>query len=276
MIGLKFLQINKTKVCQIWHSWVLPIYFRRYKIDKYIINKSINYAESFTTIEENAISAIKLARKSLLFSKDETSVKKSDNELFDVTMGSFNGAKICQLVGLYLLDKLSKLLANDNVGLYRDDALAAIKSIRSPVLDKMRKNIIALFKEEGITITIDTNLIKTDFLDVTFNLATGKFFPFRRPNNVPLYINVKSNYPSTIIKDLPKMINKRLPELSCNKDEFHKASRYTKNHCKKVGIKHQYHTLKQKSKPARIEVGIKFGSTHHSTKILKPILAKSF
>ena len=55
----------------------------------------------------------------------------------------------------------------------------------------MRENIIAVFKEEGLTITIDTNLIETDFLDVTFNLATSKFFPFRKLNNVPLYINVK-------------------------------------------------------------------------------------
>ena len=59
-----------------------------------------------------------------------------------------------------------------------------------------------------------TNLIETDYLDVTFNLATGKFFPFRKPKNVPLYINAKSNHPLTIIKDLPKMINKRLSELS--------------------------------------------------------------
>ena len=109
------------------------------------------------------------------------------------------------------------------LGLYRDDGRAVIKSTSGPILDKMRKSIIALFKEEGLSITIDTNLIETDFLDVTFNLATGKFFPFRKPNNVPLYINTKSNHPSTIIKDLPKIINKRLSELSCNKDEFDKA-----------------------------------------------------
>ena len=58
---------------------------------------------------------------------------------------------------------------------------------------------------------------------MTFDLATCKFFPFRKPNNVPLYINAKSNHPSTIMKDLPKMINKRLSELSCKKDEFDKA-----------------------------------------------------
>ena len=192
-------------------------------ISEDLLNKSIDYAKSFTTIGENVINAIKLARKSLLFSKDGTWVKKGGNELFDVTMGSFDGAEVCELVGLYLLDKLSKLLGKDNVGLYRDDGLAAVKSTSGPVLDKMRKNIITLFKNEGLGITIDTNLIETDFLDVTFNLTTCKFFPYRKPNNIPLYINVKSNHPPSIIKDLPKMVNKRLSDLSCNKEEFDKA-----------------------------------------------------
>ena len=118
-------------------------------ISEDLLNKSIDYAKSFTTIGENVINAIKLARKSLLFSKDGTWVKKGGNELFDVTMGSFDGAEVCELVGLYLLDKLSKLLGKDNVGLYRDDGLAA----SGPVVDKMRKNIITLFKNEGLGIT---------------------------------------------------------------------------------------------------------------------------
>ena len=164
-------------------------------ISENLLNKSIAYAKSFTKIEDNAINAIKLARKSLLFNKDGTWVKKGDDTLFDVTMGSFDGAEICELVGLYLLDKLSSLIGRKNVGLYRDDGLAAINSSSGPVLDKMRKNIIALFKNEGLSITIETNLFETDFLDVTFNLATGKFFPFRKPNNQPLYINAKCNHP---------------------------------------------------------------------------------
>ena len=61
------------------------------------------------------------SRKSLLFTKDGTWVNKIGNELFDVTMGNFDEAEICKLVGLYLLDKSSKLLENDNVGMYRDD-----------------------------------------------------------------------------------------------------------------------------------------------------------
>ena len=65
-------------------------------------------------------------------------------------MESFDGAEICEIVELYLLDKLSNLLGNENVGLYRDDGLAAINSCSGLVLDRTRKKIIALFKKEGL------------------------------------------------------------------------------------------------------------------------------
>ena len=84
-------------------------------ITKDLSEKSIEYAKSFTAIESKALEAIRLARKSLLFSKDKPWVKK-DNSLFDVTMGSFGGAEICEIVGLYLLSKLAVLLGKENVG----------------------------------------------------------------------------------------------------------------------------------------------------------------
>ena len=144
---------------------------------KHLLERSIEYAKSFDTIEHKTLEAILLARKSLLCSKDEIWIKK-DNSSFDVTMGSFDGAEICEIVGLYLLNKLSNLLGNENVGLYRDDGLAAINSCSGPVLDRTRKNIIALFKKEGLNITIETNLVETDYLDVNFNLVSNrKIFP---------------------------------------------------------------------------------------------------
>ena len=138
-------------------------------------------------------------------------------------MESFDGAEICEIVGIYLLKNLSPLSGKENFGLYRDDGLATVNSSSGPVLDGMRKDIISIFKNEVLSITIETNLIETDFLDVTFNLLTGKYFPFGKVNNKPSYVNAKSNHPHTIIKELPKMINKRLSELSCNQEEFNKA-----------------------------------------------------
>ena len=133
-------------------------------------------------------------------------------------MGSYDGVEIRELVGLYFLNQLSTVIDKSSVALYRDGGLAVINNANSPKLDRIRKDIIALFKKEGLSITIETNLIETDFLDVTFNLAANKYFLFRKANNTPLYINAFSNHLPTI-KQLPKFI-KCISVLFCNKEEF--------------------------------------------------------
>ena len=110
-------------------------------------------------------------------------------------MGSYGGAKICELVGLYLLNPLSNVIDKSGVGLCRDNALVAIYNANGPKLDRIMKDINALFKEEGLQINIETNLIETDF---TFNLASKKYFRFRKVNNISLCINAFSNHPPKI------------------------------------------------------------------------------
>ena len=61
------------------------------------------------------------------------------------------------------------------------------------------------------------------YLDVTFNLTNGHYCPYRKPNNLPQYINIKSNHPPNIIKQLPASINRRISDNSCNEHEFNKA-----------------------------------------------------
>ena len=67
------------------------------------------------------------------------------------------------------------------VGLYRDDGLAAINNANCSKLVRIRKDIIALFKEEGFSVTIKTNLIETNFLNVILNIMTEKYFIFEKP-----------------------------------------------------------------------------------------------
>ena len=180
-------------------------------------------------------------------------------------MGSFDGAEIRELVDLYLL-----------VGLYIDNGLTAVNSSCGPLLDKMRKKIIALIKNEGLSITIETNLFEMDFLDVTFNLVTGKFFPFRKPNNQLLYINVKSNHPPTIIRYIPDMINKRLSDLSFNEEEYEKAkSLYepalTESGCKRIMTYTKTKTTNNRNRPGNI---IWFNQLYNLN--VKTIIGKTF
>ena len=87
----------------------------------------------------------------------------------------------------------------------------------------MRKNIIKLFKDNGLSITIDMNLKTANFLDCTFELDKGSFHPYKKDNNVLLYINHESNHPPCIKKQLPSTIEKRLSDLSSDIEIFNKA-----------------------------------------------------
>ena len=112
-------------------------------ISEELLERAINYAMSICAISEQQEFIIWHSRKSLLFNEKSTWTKK-DESLFDVTMGSFDGAEICELVGLYILQLLSSKFNKDQVGLYRDDGLAAFE-LSGPQSDRARKDIVQIF-----------------------------------------------------------------------------------------------------------------------------------
>ena len=192
-------------------------------ISKELLTKSINYAKSITLIEEEVITTIFHDRKSFLFDKTSVWVKK-DNSDFDMAMGSYDGAEVCELVGLYLLNLLTNEFGKNNIGLYRDDGLSCFQNISGPDSEKIKKKMCKIFKEDGLNITVECNLALTDFLDVTFDLKSGTYYPYRKQNNEILYIHKQSNHPPSIIKQIPSMISKRVSDISCDSDHFNKTA----------------------------------------------------
>ena len=95
-----------------------------------------------------------------------------------MTMGCFDGAEICELIGAFTLANLSEAFNGSNVGLYRDDGLAVFRNVSGHDADKIRKTMIGIFNNLGLKITIQTNLKVVDFLDVTLNLHDGEALPF--------------------------------------------------------------------------------------------------
>ena len=143
--------------------------------------KALTWAETIVNISPMEREIIMHARRSLLFHGGATWIKKDGSD-FDVTMGSYDGAEVCELVGLYMLHLLSQRLGIDFVGLYRDDEATA-QILSKKQADRARKDIIAIFKSCGFTITVEINLPRMDMLDVTFDLPSGKYWPYRKPNN---------------------------------------------------------------------------------------------
>ena len=138
-------------------------------------------------------------------------------------MGSFDGAEVCELVGLFILNTLEKRFGKD-VGLYRDDGLAALRTTSGRLADKARKELTTIFESFGLRITAQTNIKCVNFLDLTLDLSNGKYKPYRKPNDEPLYINRLSNHPPSITRQLPHSVNKRINKLSCDEEAFNAAA----------------------------------------------------
>ena len=109
-------------------------------ISEDVLKMSINYAKQFINIPERDIDIIMHSRKSLLFHQDAAWVRKGDSGLFDVTMGSYDGAEMCKLVGLYILNRLSEKYDKESTGLYRDDGLAVFSNISGPQADRIKRH----------------------------------------------------------------------------------------------------------------------------------------
>lgn len=191
-------------------------------ITEKLLTDAINFAKQFTTITDRDIDIVMHSRKSLLFDKDTAWIKKN-NSTFDVTMGSYDGAEVCELVGLFILNDLCNTYGKQNIGLYRDDGLAIFKNTSGPQAERIRKDITNRFKTHGLSITIQTNMKIVNYLDVTFDLTNSNYRPYRKPNNEPQYISTKSNHAPNIFKQLPASINRRISDNSCNERVFNKA-----------------------------------------------------
>ena len=64
---------------------------------------------------------------------------------------------------------------------------------------------------------------RVDFLDISLNLTTGKYKPYKKTNNETLYVNRNSNHPQSVLKEIPHAVNKRLQNISSSSKEFNEA-----------------------------------------------------
>ena len=56
-----------------------------------------------------------------------------------------------------------------------------------------------------------------NFLDITFNLSENNFKPFHKDKQTPSYINVNSNHPRSMNKQITNAVNIKINRLSSNK-----------------------------------------------------------
>ena len=248
---------SKTELTQWINSDSVIEWFNKIedKPHKCFINFDIkNFYPSIT--KDHLLNAIEFGKKFTKFSNDEIDLlmhtcqtivcydnriwtKLNNNDNFDIAMGSFHGAEVCDLVGLFILSKITPVVGPLNIGLYRDDGLGIIKQSSGSNLEKLKKSIINEMSKIGFEITIEIGETSIDFLDISLDLTCDKFCPYKKPNSKTCYINNGSNHPKQIRENIPKMIEQRLSKLSKNKNIFDNIKGTYQNALNKSNFKYK-------------------------------------
>ena len=206
-------------------------------ISKNTLLKAIEYGRKFINISDEDVDIILAARKNFLVNNGEYWIKKNDGD-FDVTMGGFDGAEICELVGLFALSKLEEINEIE-AGIYRDDGLGISKLPKREIEHTLKPKLIKMFNDLDLKITVECNLKVVQFLNITLDLNKDRYFVFRKENNEINYIHSKSNHPPNIIKDIPLSINRMLNQLSSDKDMFNNEAPKYQEALNNNGYKHE-------------------------------------
>ena len=117
--------------------WLKQCIFIQFDVENFyssillnLFNEAIQYARTIMKISGRDKPIIKHSRKPLLFYNNQ-----SGNLDFDVPMGCYDGAEICELVGIFILNKLSNNIDKKSIGLYRDDGLGMFDKLSGPQIE---------------------------------------------------------------------------------------------------------------------------------------------
>ena len=141
-------------------------------ISKGLLNDALTFVETIINIDDHDKKIIYHSRKSLLFNQEQTWMKKG-SDLFDVSMGVYDGAEVCEFIGIFLLNLLGRQYDTKNIGLYRDDGLSIFKNCSGPQMEKIKKHLQKVFKNTGLNVIIECNMKVVNCLDVSSNLNDG-------------------------------------------------------------------------------------------------------
>ena len=152
-------------------------------------------------------------------------------------MGSFDGAELRELAGLYILHIFGKKYGKHRIGLNRDEGLYCFAYTNGPQADRIRKDVIKIFKESFNPILIcEANLKAVNFLDVTLNLRTGKYLITNQ-----IIVNYISTLFLTILQilfeNLVSNISERTNNFSAGETTFNKSKGFQVMHSPKVDLK---------------------------------------
>ena len=173
----------------------------------------------------------------LLFHLEQAWKEEEISNCFGVTMGRYDGAELFKLTGIFTQLILQDIINKETMGLYKDDGHVVLNKINSQKAAKIRKTIIQVFKDNGFSFEIMINLVEFNFSDVTFNLRNVSYQPYKKRNDELKYINVFSNHPPHILKQITTTISDTFSRNSSGEFFFNESKHQYEDTLKKVVLK---------------------------------------
>ena len=207
------------------------------EISEDLLNRALDWAETFKPIPPQHREIILQMRKTFLFHKGKPWVKK--DAIFDLSMGSYDSAECTDLVGLFILQQIRDKNLGVEPCLYRDDFATDSDHSRQHNEHYIKDQICKVFKENGLHLKAEANKKVIDFLDVTLDLNSGLYSPYNKPNNIPIYVNAGSNHPPKVLKNIALGVQRRLSTNSSNEEIFNKAKPLYQDALRKAGHTHE-------------------------------------
>ena len=84
-----------------------------------------------------------------------------------------------------------------------------------------------------------------------FDLENESYRAYNKENNIPLYVHSLSNHPPSIIKNIPKAVNKRISTLSSSEEMFNSAIPIYKEALTKSGYDYNLKFDPKASEPSK-------------------------
>ena len=120
----------------------------------------------------------------------------------------------------YILSQLNTVFENEMLVFIGTMDSGFLEIFHDQKLKEKKNTIVHVFKECVLLIATKASLNVVKFLDIQQDLINGSYGPYRKRNNNPMYIDINSNHPPSIKKQIPKPVSKRISKLPSNKEIF--------------------------------------------------------
>ena len=126
-------------------------------IKESLFHEALQFEKMHVNITQRDIKVMFHSRKIILYNNGIPWVKKEGNG-FHVTMKAYDGAGICELIGIFILSLIGKQYDSENIELCRDNGLSIFRNTSRPSLGKIKKHTQKIFKEKMSNVIIECNM----------------------------------------------------------------------------------------------------------------------